>query len=162
MKRARARLGGSALTLLALGLLALGMLACEASPARGELVQQARLGVFFGGQIQQREELARVLDESQSQGFRIVFREPLRESKRVRWEIALPARSGAPEVAVSKLGEVTVPIGQREIDQVLRFEPGDPLGVWNIRVLVDDVLSIDRAWLVFDAAARRQADSAAD
>ena len=157
MNRGRARLGSSALSLIALDLFA-----CEASRASGDLVQEARVGVFFGGQIQQREELARVFDESQSQGLRIVFREPLRESKRVRWEIALPARPGAPEVAVSKLGEVTVPIGQREIDQVLRFEPGDPLGVWNIRVLVDDVLTIDRAWLVFDAAARRQADSAAD
>jgi len=157
MKREHARRGGWALALPALTLLA-----CEASRASGDLVQQARVGVFFGGQIQQREELARVFDDTQSQGFRIVFREPLSESKRVRWEIALPARSGAPEVAVSKLGEVTVPIGQREIDQVFRFEPGDPLGLWNIRVLVDDTLVIDRAWLVFDAAARRQADSRAD
>jgi len=157
MKRKRAWLGGWVLTLPALTLLA-----CEASSTGGNLVREARVGVFFGGQIQQREELARVFDDTQSQGFRLVFREPLSESKRVRWEIALPARSGAPEVAVSKLGEVTVPIGQREIDQVFRFEPGDPLGVWNIRVLVDDALVIDRAWLVFDAAARRQADRSAD
>jgi hypothetical protein len=145
-----------------LTLAAFALAACEAKSASGDLVREARVGVFFGGQIQQREELARVFDDTQSQGFRLVFREPLSESKRVRWEIALPARSGAREVAVSKLGEVTVPIGQREIDQVFRFEPGDPLGVWNIRVLVDDLLVIDRAWLVFDAAARRKAESGAN
>lgn len=142
--------------------LGLWALACEQGPASGGPIQEARLGVFFGGQIQQREEVARVFDETQSQGFRIVFREPLRESKRVRWELALPPKPGSADVAVSKLGEVTVPVGQRELDQVFRFEPGDPLGVWNVRVLVDDELVIDRAWLVFDAAARRQAEDAAE
>ena len=137
-------------------------LACEARPTSGGLVEQARLGVFFGGQIQQREELARVLDGSQVQGFRIVFREPLVESKRVRWELVLPPKSGSADVRVEKLGEITVPVGQREVDQVLRFEPGDPLGLWNVRVLVDDELVIDRAWLVFDAAARRQAADKAE
>jgi hypothetical protein len=132
---------------------------CEPAPASSSLVEQARLGVFFGGQLQQREELARVLDDSQSQGFRIVFREPLRESKRIRWEIVLPSRPGSSEVRLSKLGEITVPVGQREVDQVFHFEPEDTLGLWNVRVLVEDELVIDRAWLVFDAAARRQAES---
>jgi len=141
-----------------LAALACSAFACEVRPTSGGLVEQARLGVFFGGQIQQREEVPRVLDGSQVQGFRIVFREPLVESKRVRWELVLPPKSGAAEVRVEKLGEITVPVGQREVDQVLGFEPGDPLGLWNIRVLVDDELVIDRAWLVFDAAARRQAE----
>lgn len=137
---------------------ALAALGCVQDPASGGPIQEARLGVFFGGQIQQREEVARVFDESQSQGFRIVFREPLRESKRVSWELVLPPKPGSGEVVVSKLGEVTAAVGQREIDQVFRFEPGDPLGLWNVRVLVDEELVIDRAWLVFDAAARRQAE----
>lgn len=158
MKRARRLLHGC---LLAGG--ALSFAACEQGqgPASAGPIQEARLGVFFGGQLQQREEVARVFDESQSQGFRIVFREPLRESKRVRWELQLPPKRGSGEVVVSKLGEVTVPAGQRQVDQVFRFEPGDPLGLWNIRVLVDESLVIDRAWLVFDAAARRQAEGAA-
>ncbi len=141
--------------------IALSALACEQGAVSGRLIQEARLGVFFGGQIQQREEVARVFDETQSQGFRIVFREPLQESKRVHWELVLPPKSGAAEVVVSKLGDVTVPAGRREIDQIFRFEPGDPLGLWNVRVLVDDELVIDRAWLVFDAAARRQAEDSA-
>lgn len=145
----------------ALAGLMLALLGCEARPASGGLIQEARLGVFFGGQVQQREEVARVFDEAQSQGFRLVFREPLRESKRVRWELVLPPKAGTGEVVVSKLGEVTVPAGQREVDQVFGFEPGDPLGLWNIRVLVDDDLVIDRAWLVYDAVARRQAEDAA-
>lgn len=138
------------------------VLACEQAPESRGPIQEARLGVFFGGQIQQREEVARVFDETQSQGFRIVFREPLSESKRVRWELVLPPKPGSADVVMSKLGEVTVSVGQREIDQVFRFEPGDPLGLWNVRVLVDDELVIDRAWLVFDAAARRQAEESAE
>lgn len=145
----------------ALAGLSLAVLACEREPANGGLIQEARLGVFFGGQIQQREELARVFDESQSQGFRIVFREPLRESKRVRWELVLPSKAPRGDVVVTKLGEVTLPAGQRQVDQVFGFEPGDPLGLWNIRVLVGDELVIDRAWLVYDAGARRQAEDAA-
>ncbi|HEU5074172.1 MAG TPA: hypothetical protein VFU02_08365 [Polyangiaceae bacterium] len=138
--------------------LALWLGGCEGAPRADGLIQEARLGVFFGGQIQQREEVARVFDETQSQGFRIVFREPLPTKKRVRWELVMPPRPGSGEVLVSKLGELTVPAGQRQIDQAFRFEPGDPLGLWNIRVLVDDELVIDRAWLVFDAVARRQAE----
>lgn len=145
----------------ALAGLSLAALACEQESANGGLVKEARLGVFFGGQIQQREELARVFDEPQSQGFRLVFREPLRESKRVRWELVLPSKSLRGDVVVTKLGEVTVPAGQRQVDQVFGFEPGDPLGLWNIRVLVDDELVIDRAWLVYDAAARHRAEDAA-
>lgn len=139
--------------------LALWLVGCEAAPTTAGLIQEARLGVFFGGQIQQREQVARVFDETQSQGFRIVFREPLRTKKRVNWELMMPPRPGSGEVLVSKLGELTVPAGQREIDQTFRFEPGDPLGLWNIRVLVDDELVIDRSWLVFDPVARRQAEA---
>lgn len=143
----------------ALACLGLVVLACEAAPAQSGLVREARLGVFYGGQLQQREEVARVLDDSQSQGFRIVFREPLRENTRVRWELVLPSRPGSAEVRLSKLGEITVVAGQREVDQVLRFEPEDTLGLWNVRVLVEDELVIDRAWLVFDAVARREAET---
>lgn len=134
---------------------------CDTVPSSQQVVREAQLGVFFGGQIQQREELARALDGSQSQGFRLVFAERLTKSHRISWEIEMPAgsRGAAKQVQVTKLGEVTVPVGQSRIDQAFSFEPGDPLGVWNVRVLVDDELVIDRAWLVFDAASRRRIDA---
>jgi hypothetical protein len=39
---------------------------------------------------------------------------------------------------------------------VLAFHPGDPLGVWNVRVVVRDKVVIDRPIEVFDAATRKR------
>jgi hypothetical protein len=132
--------------------------ATEPTAPRG-LVKQARLGVFYGGQVQEREEVSRVLDQTrQSQGFRVTFRQPLRRKISLRWEVEMPGPPGrgAP-VSVTKLGEVSVPEGRDQIDQILGFEPDDPLGIYNVRVLVAEELVLDRAWLVFDAAARKRA-----
>jgi len=71
--------------------LALGLLGCQAKPERDPLVERAAFGVFFGGQIQDRKELAFELDRAkQSCGIRLDFREPLTHSARVSWEIARP------------------------------------------------------------------------
>ena len=121
-------------------------------------MREARLGVFYGGQVQERLEVPRVLEGRQTQGFRLVFREPLERAATVRWEIEMPGSKGpstAP-LAVTRLGKLLVPVGQQQIDQSFDFEPGDPLGLWNIRVFVDQSLVIDRAWSVFDPAQRRQ------
>lgn len=133
--------------------------ACEPvpPPAQG-LVREARLGVFYGGQIQEREEVPMVLDQSrQSQGFRLEFERPLGKPVSIRWEIEMPGAGRGGPLHLSKLGELTAQPGQQRIDQLFAFEPGDPLGLWNLRVHVEDELVIDRAWWVFDPAARRRA-----
>jgi hypothetical protein len=133
---------------------------CQESAEPAGLIAHARFGVFYGGQVQERQEVLRVLEPSQqSLGFRIAFRRPLAEAARIRWEVEQPGTTrDSNSVFVTKLGEVTAQVGQVEIDQLLRFEPGDPVGLWNVRVLVERDLVIDRAWLVFDASARKRAE----
>jgi hypothetical protein len=47
-----------------------------------------------------------------------------------------------------KHGQATVPAGRERFDKVLGFRPGDPVGMWNIRVRVEDRIVIDRAFEV--------------
>ncbi len=120
----------------------------------------AQLGIFYGGQIQQRQELPLVFDRAkQTQGFRLTFPHPLEHDARVSWEVEMPGESrlAVDPLSVSKLGELTVRVGQRRVDQALEFEPGDPAGLWNVRVLVDDRLVVDHAWWVYDRARRQRA-----
>jgi hypothetical protein len=126
------------------------------------LLQSAEFGVFYGGQIQERDELPFVMDESkQQQGFRLVLREPLGEPLDVRWELSRPgpiSRAGVPrpDDRITQLGEATLPRGERSFEKRFQFSPGDPLGLWNIRVTAGTHLAIDRPFTVYDAAQRRQ------
>jgi hypothetical protein len=52
--------------------------------------------------------------------------------------------------------------GQRELSRVWTFKPGDPLGVWNIRITVDRRVLIDRPFLVYDAHARAELNRGTD
>lgn len=139
----------------------LAWLAVAACDARGPkpLVESAKFGVFYGGQIQEREQVPFELDRTkQEQGFRIIFSEPLRRPLPIRWELDVP--SGAARKTKTgrlvELGEATVRSGQRRFEHLIRFEPEDLPGTWNLRVLVDDQLVIDRAFLVVDAEALRR------
>src|SRR5262245_20833647 len=105
---------------------------CESNRGAPKLVAQAELGIFFGGQVQEREQIPFMLDRAkQTQGFRIRFREPLGAAVRVRWEIDQPGPRGRSRIA--RLGETRAREGMEQLDQELEFKPGDPLGVWNIR-----------------------------
>lgn len=127
-------------------------------------IATAEFGIFYGGQIQERRELPFQLDATkQQQGFRVVFSEPLEHDARVRWELSRPAPTTArqhpvsrPEGRVTELGEATVTSGSRSFEQRFSFNAGDPLGLWNIRVTVDDHLAIDRPFNVFDLRARKR------
>ena len=68
------------------------VLGCE-KPSEAPAVD-ARFGIFFGGQVQEREELPLVLDRNrQSHGIRLDFREPPERALRVTWEIEKPGAS---------------------------------------------------------------------
>jgi hypothetical protein len=142
---------------------------CKQEPPRDELVARAQFGVFYGGQVQERQEIPFVLDRTkQTHGIRIDFARPLPQALRVSWELDMPGSSKRVRDRAGRIGggrlvklqEVLVPAGRTRFDQMLPFEPGDPLGTWNIRVLVEDQVVIDRPFLVFSPAARRaqQAD----
>jgi hypothetical protein len=151
-------------------LLTLALCACDPStqPAESESVAKAEFGVFFGGQVQQREEIPFELDAArQQQGFRVVFQRPLEHARSLTWEISRPGRRkpGAtyshPDGRVTELGSSTLQAGRERVEQPLVFKPGDPLGLWNIRVVLDDQVLIDRPFTVYDAGRRKAAIKAA-
>ncbi len=141
------------------------LLGCDETRAPGA-VRTAKFGVLYGGQLQERREIPFVLDRARQKiGLRIEFSEPLKESVSVAWELDKPSKGGAVRdtrgrsvrARVTEFGQVKVRSGQQVLDHELQFRPGDPLGLWNVRVTVGDTLEIDRAFLVYDERARARA-----
>lgn len=151
--------------------LALLLVTFGAFPACGkersrELVESARFGVFFGGQIQERREIPFELDRTrQTQGFRVDFSEPLPRNVTVEFRIDRPLPGGKrrsaggspPEASSVESGSLVARVGESRIEQSVPFRPGDPLGLWNVRVVVDGKVVIDRPFEVYDRAARDRA-----
>jgi hypothetical protein len=133
---------------------------CEKRAPDG-IVEHAGYGIFFGGQIQEREQIPFSLDRTkQRQGFRIEFRRPLASARTIKWEIDKPGARGKGRKVV--LGEGQARPGATSFEQELPFQPGDPLGTWNVRVTVGDEAAIDRPVFVFDDRARKVAREEAD
>lgn len=154
--------------LLGTGLAAILCLSCNA-PEPKPLLERAELGVFFGGEIQERSELSLVLDRAQqAQGFRLQFSEPLREPLTVRWEIDMPGAgrrvrdtSGRRGYGrLTRVSEAEARVGLRLFEQEIRFVPEDSPGAWNVRVRVGDQLALDRAIWVYDPQQRRRDERA--
>jgi hypothetical protein len=143
--------------------------ACDRSAERRP-VGSAKFGVFFGGQIEERRDIPFELDPSrQAQGFRIDFGTPLTNDTEVTWKIDTPSTSRTTKAARTKTasnveahrksisGKATVRAGLSRFDQITRFEPGDPLGLWNARVIAGGKVVIDRPFEVYDRAERARA-----
>lgn len=131
------------------------VLALAGCRERGPQAARAELGVFFGGQVQEREAIPFELDRGrQTQGFRVELGDTSDRAATVRWEIDRPAPRGG---RVTELGQAELRAGQRRFDCEIPFKPGDPLGIWNVRVLVDDVLVLDRAVEIYDQRERQRA-----
>lgn len=133
-----------------------------------ELVSSAKFGVFFGGQIEERRDIPYELDRTkQTQGFRVDFGEPLTREVAVEYRIDRPSpppaakrrgSGGIPqEDSRVEKGSLIAHAGENRIEQVMPFRPGDPLGLWNVRVVVDGKVVIDRPFEVYDAVARQRA-----
>lgn len=151
-------------TWFSLMLLVLGACSEDARPER--LVQSAEFGIFWGGQVQERDEIPFSLDRSkQVQGVRIELSAPSKAPLEVTWELDMPgttrrvrdAQGRRGKGRVVKTGRTEMRAGQVELDLELPFEPGDPLGTWNVRVTVAGETVVDRPFLVYDAAARKRA-----
>lgn len=128
-----------------------------------ELVERAQFGVFYGGQVQELDEIPFIIDRArQSHGFRLEFPRPLPQPVTVEWEVDMPGTSWGVRDGQNRIGQGrlvkldrAIVLGSRSrFDQVLDFRPGDPLGTWNIRVLMEGRLLIDRSFLVYDPVAR--------
>jgi hypothetical protein len=133
--------------------------------AREGSVERAQFGIFFGGQVQEREQIPFEPSRArQVQGFRLDFRAPLERDLAIEWEINRPrtSRKRASNAAASderlvQLGQAQARAGQTRFEQVLTFKPGDPLGMWNLRVVADGQLVMDRRFLVYDEEERARA-----
>ena len=139
------------------------------TPHDAAAAPDARFGVLFGGQIQQLDEIAFEVDQAkQAHGFRIDFAAPLEQPTVIEWELDMPGstrgvrdpKGRVGRGRITRLGRLRARPEDTRIDHTLRFEPGDPLGIWNIRVVTADRVLIDRPFRVYDAAARARGASA--
>ncbi len=121
---------------------------CE-KPKEAPLLD-ARFGVFFGGQVQEREELPLVLDRTrQSHGIRLDFREPPERAQRVAWEIEKPSTEKLEDAGkLVEYGETRTRVGESRLEIPLTFRPSDRPGGWHVRVTVDERVVLDRAFRV--------------
>ena len=153
---------------LAATLLGLGLLACEARRGAAAQTTGAEFGILYGGQVQEREQIPFELDASRQRlGFRLTQSPPAARALEVRWELGKPGKGRRQADSQGRkarprqvqLGRSHFRPGEAVFEQVLPFAPDDPLGLWNIRVLVDDRVVLDRPFLVFDPIehARRRA-----
>ena len=128
-------------------------LACE-SRAHGP-VKEAEFGVFFGGQVQELQEIAKELDPARQQhGFRLTFREPLHQDVAVAWELSLPATDkGGPRAAM--VGQATAKAGQSVLEVPIAFRPSDPLGSWHAKLTADNQVVVDRDFSVVAPASQK-------
>ena len=146
-------------------LVAAGVLACEARGRAGEPGVVAEFGIFYGGQVQERQEIPAEVDRTrQIQGFRLRLDPAPVHPLEVRWELGMPGvgrfvqdsqgrRARARKV---QLGQARWRPGEAVFEQALPFQPGDPLGLWNIRVLVGSQVVMDRPFVVYDERSRNR------
>ena len=139
------------------GLLASTVLgACK--PTIDSPIERAEFGVLFGGQIQERTEIPFDLDSNrQSLGFLVRLRRPLDHPTTLHWEVSKPgphSRLSDPLSRRVELYDAPVAAGQTRVSKAVAFEPGDSLGLWNLRVVLGDYVALDRSFLVYDESSR--------
>lgn len=159
--------------LAAAGVLALALLAACTTPSKaGEPEIRAEFGIFYGGQVQERDQLPFSLDSArQRQGFRLTHTPPPARALEVRWELGKPGQGRRTPDSQGRrarprpvqLGRAHFRAGEAVFEQALPFAPDDPLGLWNIRVLVAERVVLERPFVVYDAVERaRRRQAAAD
>lgn len=135
-------------TLLALSVLATHTVIGCAKPEKPPGVR-ARFGIFFGGDVQEREDLPLVLDRSrQAHGIRIDFDQAPSAPLRVAWEIEKPGTGRDGGGGLVDYGEVKTRPGATTLDIPLAFRAGDKPGPWRVRVTLEEKPLLDRAFRV--------------
>jgi hypothetical protein len=110
---------------------------------------RARFGVFFGGEVQEREEVPLILDRArQSFGIRVEFAEPPAGAALVRWELEKPSAGKDGGAGLVDYGQARTRPGEPVLDIPLAFRAGDRAGNWRVRVLLGDDTLLDRAFRV--------------
>jgi len=141
---------GLALAALVFALSTLG--ACHRAESAPEVA--VHFGVFFGGQLQEREKIPLVVDRArQTIGIRLEFASPPRAEQNVRWELDKPAPGKSPDGArVVAYGEAKTRPGAAVLDLPLAFQAGDRPGAWRVRVALDGQRLLDRPFTVTPAS----------
>jgi hypothetical protein len=140
-----------------------GGAACRGVESSTEPAITAEFGIFYGGQVQEREQIPFDLDRTrQLSGFRLRRSTALDQPLEIRWELGMPGSGRA--VADSRgrsarprrvqLGRARWRAGEAVFEQVLPFAPGDPPGLWNVRILCGSRAVLDRPFWVYDPARR--------
>jgi len=114
------------------------LVACEAAaPVSGAV------GVFYGGQVQELERIEVDPLRALTFGFRVDLPEPSRDRDHaLRWEVVRPGPAGR---RVTQVGELPIPAGLAQLEQTLPVDLREVTGLYNVRVLVDGQIVIDRA-----------------
>ncbi len=138
-------LAGTMVVLTALG-------ACHRTESLPDVA--VRFGVFFGGQVQEREKIPLVVDRArQSIGIRLEFASPPTTEQTVRWELEKPAPGKSPDGArVVAYGEAKTRPGAAVLDLPLAFQAADRPGAWRVRVSLEGKRVLDRPFTVTPAS----------
>ncbi|GEM_PF-720790 len=143
LTRGESKLKAEGTTICSYILLLSFVVGCEGAPL--SVSPHAEVGLFYGGQIQrvQRAEFSRV--HPPKLGFRVRVPPsnsmPL-ASRTIRFAINRPGPAGR---RVTRRGELQVPEGQERLDHLLKVDENAPLGIWNIRVTMNEKILADRA-----------------
>lgn len=108
----------------------------------------AEVGVFYGGQVQQTKvvEVGRV--HPPQLGVRVRWPENVITSRQDVSLVVEVTRPGAAGRRVVERTELTFKHDRERVDHLLRLEPEDRLGTWNVRVEHPSALLADRAILL--------------
>jgi len=144
------RLPGAIATGLVLGAVALSA-ACQREEKPPAV--EAHFGVFFGGQVQEREKIPLIVERArQSIGVRLEFQSPPTREQAVRWELEKPAPGKSTDGGrIVAYGEAKTRVGAAVLDVPLSFQATDRPGPWRVRVSLDGRRVLDRPFTVTPA-----------
>ncbi len=110
----------------------------------------ARFGVFFGGQLQEREELPLIVDRARLPiGVRLHWSEAPTSPEHVHWELEQPVSAKDADAGrLVAFGDARARPGESDLDVPLSFRPNDHTGAWRVRVSVEGRLVHERAFRV--------------
>jgi hypothetical protein len=114
---------------------------------------EAHFGVFFGGQLQEREKIPLIVDGArQTIGIRLEFKSPPSQPQGLRWELEKPAPGKSNESGrIVAYGDAKTRVGATVLDLPLAFQSNDRPGPWRVRVSLDGRRILDRPFTVTPA-----------
>lgn len=97
---------------------------------------KVEVGVFFGGQLQKRNQWPLILDTTrQTQGFRVTLRNPLPSEAPLAWEVTRPRLDSKHRLQqTASQYQASLPAGTTSSDQLISFDEADRPGTWRLKI----------------------------